>query len=70
MAVKADAARRLFEINCSNLTWAVMDSGIDAGHPAFRMRDKQGNPEKDPFKTRVTATCDFTVIRRWLRSEK
>ena len=70
MAVKADAARRLFEINCSNLTWAVMDSGIDARHPAFRMRDKQGNPEKEPFKTRVTATYDFTVIRRLLRSEK
>ena len=70
MAVKADAARRLFDINCSSLTWAVMDSGIDARHPAFRVRDKDGAPDPDPFKTRVTATYDFTVIRRLLRSEK
>ena len=70
MAVKADAARRLFDIDCSSLTWAVMDSGIDARHPAFRMRDKDGKPEGDLFKTRVTATYDFTVIRRLLRSEK
>jgi serine protease AprX len=70
MAVKADAARRLFDINCSALTWAVMDSGIDARHPAFRMRDKDGTPDPDPFKTRVRATYDFTVIRRLLRSEK
>ena len=70
MAVKADAARRLFDIDCSSLTWAVMDSGIDARHPAFRMRDKDDKPEVDPFKTRVTATYDFTVIRRLLRSEK
>src|SRR5687767_12460982 len=39
MAVKADAARRLFEISCKHLTWAIIDSGIDATHPAFRMRD-------------------------------
>ena len=38
-------------------------------HPAFRMRDK-GVPDEDPFKTRVIATYDFTVIRRLLRSEK
>lgn len=70
MAVKADAARRLFEISCSKLSWAIIDSGIDARHPAFRMRDKKGNPEKDVFKTRVTATYDFTVIRQLLRSDK
>lgn len=70
MAVKADAARRLFEINSSNLTWAVMDSGVDARHPAFRLRDKQGQLDPEPFNTRVTATYDFTVIRRLLRSEK
>jgi subtilisin family serine protease len=70
MAVKADAARRLFEIDCSNLTWAIMDSGIDARHPAFRIRDAEGKLDADPFKTRVTATYDFTVIRRLLRSEK
>ncbi len=68
MAVKADAARRLFEISCKHLTWAIIDSGIDATHPAFRSRNSKGAPEEDPFKTRVTATYDFTLIRYLLRS--
>lgn len=37
-AVKADAAGRLFNISCDDLSWAVIDSGIDARHPAFRRR--------------------------------
>jgi hypothetical protein len=74
MAVKADAARRLFEISCNHLTWAIIDSGVDAKHPAFRLRDASGKPdeipEKGPFKSRVTATYDFTLIRYLLRSEQ
>jgi hypothetical protein len=74
MAVKADAARRLFEISCKHLTWAIIDSGIDAKHPAFRLRDATGKPEElsetGPFKSRVTATYDFTLIRYLLRSEQ
>jgi subtilisin family serine protease len=35
LAVKADAARRLFNVACKEVTWAVLDSGIDASHPAF-----------------------------------
>lgn len=35
LTVKADAARQLFNISCDNITWAVLDSGIDSGHPAF-----------------------------------
>lgn len=69
MAVKADAARRLFEISCKGLSWAIIDSGIDARHPAFRTRDKDGKPHDDEFKTRVAATYDFTVIRYLLRSD-
>lgn len=38
LAVKGDAARRLFEVRCSELVWAVIDSGVDATHPAFRRR--------------------------------
>jgi serine protease AprX len=34
-SVKADAARLLFEVSCKKLAWAVIDSGIDARHPAF-----------------------------------
>ncbi|ESZ26584.1 S8 family peptidase [Mesorhizobium sp. L2C067A000] len=33
--VKADAAQRLFEIDTSAMTYAVIDGGIDALHPAF-----------------------------------
>lgn len=68
MAVKADAARRLFEVSCKHLTWAIIDSGVDATHPAFRLRKPDGTPEEDKFKTRVTATYDFTLIRYLLRS--
>lgn len=68
MAVKADAARRLFEVSCKHLTWAIVDSGVDATHPAFRLRKADGTPEDDQFKTRVTATYDFTLIRYLLRS--
>lgn len=35
VTVKADAAEHLFSIDCSNIGWAVVDSGIDAAHPAF-----------------------------------
>lgn len=70
MAVKADAARRVFEISCKDLTWAIMDSGIDATHPAFRLRKSDDKQEDDHFKTRVTKTYDFTVIRQLLRSEQ
>lgn len=33
--IKADAARRVFDISCRGVTWAVIDSGIDGAHPAF-----------------------------------
>jgi serine protease AprX len=35
LAVKADAARRLFNVSCKEINWAVLDSGIDTSHPAF-----------------------------------
>ena len=76
LAIKADAARRLFNISCSDLAWGIIDSGIDASHPAFRTRhDKDGVkdvPDEHPFEkqengkwanqTRVVATYDFTQI--------
>lgn len=76
LAIKADAARRLFEISCKDLAWAVIDSGIDARHPAFRKRRtdptrKDEVPEADAFcdetgaqanNTRIVATYDFTQI--------
>jgi len=56
LTVKADAARKLFNISCDNITWAVLDSGIDASHPAFKRtsleheeetRERLGQYEKD-----------------------
>lgn len=55
-AVKADAAHSLFKVNCKNIVWAVLDSGIDDKHEAFVDRDK-------PDRSRVRKTFDFTRIR-------
>jgi len=79
LAIKADAARRLFNISCSDLAWGIIDSGIDATHPAFRTRHEKDGvkdvPDENPFElkkgkwinqTRVVATYDFTQIDRLL----
>jgi subtilisin family serine protease len=44
--VKADAARRSFESTGEGITWAVIDSGIDAGHPHFATYDTLGGDAK------------------------
>lgn len=67
LAIKADAGRRLFNISCAGLAWAIIDSGIDAKHPAFRTRTGLDGPaDPDPFKSRVLRTYDFTQIDKWL----
>ncbi len=53
-AVKADAAKTLFGVSCKKLAWAVLDSGIDGGHPAFA--DKAGT-------SRVRRSFDFRRLR-------
>ena len=55
-AVKADAARTLFSVDCSDICWAVIDSGIDASHPAFEDKKNGGQ--------RIARCFDFTRIRR------
>lgn len=40
-SVKADAACLLFSIKAAGLRWAVIDSGIDATHPAFAKAAKK-----------------------------
>ncbi len=46
---KADAARRLFAVSNSTITWAVVDSGIDAQHFAFRdFAKKPAEANEDP----------------------
>jgi hypothetical protein len=54
-AVKGDAARTLFSVKCDTIKWAVLDSGIDGGHPMFR--DANG-------KSRVIKAFDFRNIRK------
>jgi serine protease AprX len=55
--VKADAALRVFDIDCRSVTWAVIDSGIDGAHPAFRDHDAGG------FATRIDKALDFSMMR-------
>jgi serine protease AprX len=89
--VKADAARLLFDISCKHLTWAIIDSGVDARHPALQRRPESAAASTEASKgevtapnadngewrqpawtetTRVTATYDFTIIRKLLNREE
>ena len=52
--VKADAARRLFNVDCSNIAWAIIDSGIQGDHAAFADRKSAGS--------RVVKSYDFRNI--------
>jgi serine protease AprX len=55
-AVKADAAKTLFKVNCSEIAWAVIDSGIDGDHPAFGKEDGTGS--------RIKRSFDFKNFRK------
>jgi serine protease AprX len=55
--VKADAARKVFAPSAAGLTWAVIDSGIDATHPAF------ADPNQ-PGSSRIWRSYDFSRLRR------
>lgn len=71
--VKGDAARSLFSLECSGLTWVVMDSGIDATHPAF-LKDPDERPRANASlaeklkQSRVKETYDFAYLRDLLLS--
>ncbi|MEH3148550.1 MAG: S8 family serine peptidase [Methylobacterium frigidaeris] len=66
--VKADAARRVFDLSCRGVTWAIIDSGIAANHAAFidhGATDRRGRPLPEGERpTRVRAIFDFTLIDR------
>jgi hypothetical protein len=53
-SIKGDAVARLFEVDCRNIAWAVLDSGIDSTHAAFS--DENGN-------SRVRMVYDFSEFR-------
>ncbi|MBK8254242.1 MAG: S8 family peptidase [Polyangiaceae bacterium] len=68
--VKADAARKVFGITGAGVRWAVIDSGIDAHHLAFRRRvdDSPRDLPKNNWTgaTRILATYDFSDAREKL----
>jgi serine protease AprX len=72
VACKADAATQLFNTSCRRVRWAVIDSGIDARHPAFTHRRGGGSlrvasEERQPAAlSRVVATWDFANLRKVL----
>jgi serine protease AprX len=60
LAIKADAARQLFNISCKDIRWAVLDGGIDARHPAFRADVDAKKPWHE--NTRILGTYDFSLL--------
>lgn len=83
--IKADAAHTVFKIDCSGLTWAIVDSGIDARHPAFVDQDRLSTlrnarserdrtPETlrlDTLKaSRIKETYDFSGLRELLLGDE
>ncbi|CAN5413495.1 hypothetical protein BH11PSE4_BH11PSE4_25210 [soil metagenome] len=62
-AVKADAANSLFKVNCKNIVWAVLDSGIDRTHRGFIVRQDTPKGLPPQYVSRVRKTFDFTRIR-------
>jgi serine protease AprX len=76
--INADAAELTYKVDCSHLRWAVIDTGIDAGHAAFRRRAPDGTPlpppdANDPAaslanRTRIVETYDFTRLTSLLQS--
>jgi hypothetical protein len=63
ITIKADAAEQLFGVDCSEIGWAVVDSGIDARHPAFQLRPPYSPPPPPAFASRVIASYDLTRAR-------
>ena len=69
ITVKADAAEQLFDVDCSAIGWAVVDSGIDVDHPAFRewWPNPGGGFHRGPC--RVVRCLDFVGARRTLSAD-
>ena len=70
LTVKADAAARVFQTTTTGIRWAVLDTGIDATHPAFARRDASGKRTGNVGKkggaaanSRIVRTYDFLRIK-------
>jgi len=73
LTVKADAAARLFAAKTTGIRWAVLDTGIDATHKAFRRRNASNDIIKadpankdDGLSSRIVRTYDFLRIKNLL----
>ncbi len=63
--IKADAATRLFNVSCKDITWAIIDAGIATQHPAFKDHSAGPltvSPAPDKRPSRVRKTFDFSLI--------
>ena len=71
---KVDAATQTFGVKGRGIRWAIIDTGIDARHPAFRRSDDDGQRYEKPFdgsgRTRIKATYDFSNIRTKLSRQQ
>lgn len=56
--IKADAAEKLFDVDCSKVTWAIVDTGIDAQHPMFWVDPDPGSSIMGVPPSRVVAAYD------------
>ncbi len=65
--VKADAAEIVFAVDCSAIGWAVLDSGIDADHPAFAELDTSTVPPTQ--QRRVVRVFNLVQARATLASD-
>lgn len=66
--IKSDAAEQLFSVDCSGIGWAVLDSGIDAGHEAFGDWDTSGTAPVN-LGSRVVRIFDFVNARETLAAD-
>ncbi|MGA9581150.1 MAG: S8 family serine peptidase [Allosphingosinicella sp.] len=64
VTVKADAASRLFEVECKDIIWGILDSGIDQRHPAFRRDD----PQPGETESRIVASYELGLLRELLNA--
>jgi len=59
--IKADAAETVFDVDCSDITWAVVDTGIDSRHPMFAATAPRDPHEGDPG-SRVAEAYDIPAV--------
>ncbi|MBT2491626.1 S8 family serine peptidase [Streptomyces sp. ISL-96] len=66
--IKADAAEQVFSVDCGSIGWAIVDSGIDARHPAFYDWDTAATPAQQ-LASRVSRAFNFVGVRGTLSAD-